>query len=84
MNPRTQSGRPHAKESASSRRSLELPSRTNGDDSTSAAILSALGELNTTINKLTKRLEKQKSHLESTEEKIGSATTSSSASESIG
>ena len=51
-------------------------------DSSSTELLSALGELNNTVNKLVQRMEKQEMRLESMEEKLDSTSLSSSASES--
>ena len=51
-------------------------------DSSSTEVLSALGELNNTVNKLVQRMEKQEMRLESMEEKLDSTSLSSSASES--
>ena len=69
---RTPSGRP-------SRRITELEQTA---DSSPTAVFSALGELNNTVSKLVKRIEKQEMRLESMEEKLDSTTLSSSASES--
>ena len=69
---RTPSGRP-------SRRITELEQTA---DSSPTAVFSALGDLNNTVSKLVKRIEKQEMRLESMEEKLNSTSLSSSASES--
>ena len=51
------------------------------EDTSPAKLLSALGELNNTVNKLVRRMEKQELHLESMEEKLDTTSLSSSSSE---
>ena len=61
--------------------SLRFSPDQTGDGGSSSAVLSALSELTTTLNKVVKRLDKTESRIQSMEEKIDTATVSSSTSD---